>query len=93
MPGGVQYAECHPCGHPPASGIASHGGAIPPQHGCSQYCVALQISLPQAKGPFAGGGLASLPASSGAVHGISSTATDHVDPVHVAIDGPPLEQP
>jgi hypothetical protein len=93
-PGGVHDAECQPGGQVPASPIAWQGGATPPQQGCSQYWVTPQICVPQAKGAFAGGGVASLPASSlGAGHGISSTATDHADPVHVAIEGPPSEHP
>ncbi len=91
--GTVQYAECEPAGHTPPSGMASHGGATPPQHGCSQYWVTPQTDFPQAKGTFAGGGAASAPASSVAVHAISSTATDQLDPVQVAIDGPPSAHP
>ena len=92
-PGGVQYAECQPDGHTPASPIASQGGATPPQHCCSQYWVTPQVSVPHANGAFAGG-VASLPASSlCAVQEMSSTATDQVEPVHVAIDGPPAEHP
>ncbi len=89
---GMHCAECVPDGQTPLSGIGKHWGGAPPQHGCQQYCVGWQVCDPQAKGPSAGGGGASLEAS-GPSHAISSWATDHADPVHVAIEGPPLAQP
>jgi hypothetical protein len=90
-PMGWHCSACDPLGHVPLSGIGSHAGAAPPQHGRKQYCVTPHVSLPHANGASAGGGDASLPASGS--HAISRYATDHFDPVHVARDGPPAPQP